>query len=84
MNGHLEFVRDGTYPHLKTSIHHVYSAHDGSYLGDIKWRSGWRRYIFAPNNSHEVVTVFDASCLEEIANFLKAEMALRNVKPAGE
>lgn len=29
----------------KTKKFEVYSAHDGSYLGYVHWRTEWRRYI---------------------------------------
>lgn len=37
----------------------------GDMLGTISWMPPWRRYIFDPYGS-----VFDATCLREIAQFL--------------
>lgn len=58
-----------------TSIYDVLSAaaYSQSPLGVIKWRSGWRRYVFLP----EVETVFDAGCLTEIVEFINGLMAAR-------
>jgi hypothetical protein len=44
-----------------------------SHLGNIRWKSEWRRYWFEPSPS----TGFDAACLDEISQFLKQEMAKR-------
>lgn len=49
-----------------TSIHAVLSIANDTPLGVIKWRSGWRRYVFEPCDS----TVFDAGCLKEIVEFI--------------
>lgn len=42
-------------------------------LGWIEWHAPWRRYWFCPVNG----TGFDASCLTDIADFLKARMTER-------
>lgn len=37
-------------------------------LGRIGWRSSWRRYVFMPEVLSGVL--FDANCLQDIAEFL--------------
>lgn len=36
---------DISIPNQKTKRYNVISTHDGSYLGYIYWRTGWRRYV---------------------------------------
>jgi len=45
----------------------------GDKLGYIKWRVGWRRYVFLPMEE----TVFDAACLTDITEFINKLMADR-------
>lgn len=45
----------------------------GDKLGIIKWRSGWRKYVFEP----ETCTVWDAKCLTDIITFLNELMDSR-------
>lgn len=41
---------------------------DGTWLlGEVKWFSAWRRYVFYPANG----TLFDADCLTELQVFLR-------------
>jgi hypothetical protein len=54
-------------PGRKTKRWLVYAT-SGVYLGKIEWMSGWRKHIFGP----ETATVFDPSCLREIADFCQA------------
>jgi hypothetical protein len=61
-------------PKRTTSIHVVHNVSNDDVLGTIKWRSGWRRYVFYPN-SH---TVFDAACLQEIVVFITNLMLERD------
>lgn len=51
-----------------TKDHHI--------LGIIKWRAGWRRYVFEPESE----TVFDSSCLKEITNYIDELMSERKKK----
>lgn len=39
-------------------------------LGDIKWYSPWRRYVFYPLAN----TLFDASCLTEVTQYIQQLM----------
>ena len=43
-------------------------------LGQIRWYAPWRKYAFFANSQ----MLFDAGCLEEIANFLRREMEKHN------
>ncbi len=44
-----------------------------SELGEIRWYSAWRRYVFFPRDG----TLYDAGCLREVAEFLGTLMAER-------
>lgn len=43
---------------------------NGEKLGYIRWRSGWRKYVFEPLQ----LSVWDESCLLDICIFLKELM----------
>ena len=51
----------------------IHSTHDETFLGNIEWKTGWRRYTFHPS----VNSIFDASCLNEIYDFLNTLMRQR-------
>ena len=46
---------------------------DGATLAWIEWYAPWRRYVAHPVNG----TLFDAKCLQDIVDFLRARMAER-------
>lgn len=54
----------------KTDVYVVVNSQNGSQLGEIKWYSGFRKYVFSPY-SH---TIFDGNCLKQIQIFLNALM----------
>lgn len=65
----LTFVPSGTSASGKTK---VWEVRNGCLpLGEVAWYAHWRRYIFYTNNG----IVFDSTCLEELAEFLKKETA---------
>ncbi|MBI4128390.1 MAG: hypothetical protein HY459_05000 [Parcubacteria group bacterium] len=49
----------------KTEVLDILSKRHGFRLGQIKWSSAWRQYVFRP----EPETVFSDGCLREIADF---------------
>ena len=53
----------------KTEIWNVWILKDGCSAGVIKWRGGWRKYVFQPHSE----LLFDAVCLREIADFCDKE-----------
>lgn len=53
----------------------VYTAKDNS-IGEIAWDQPWRKYVYWP----EAFTVYDAACLQEIAEILKR---IKRKPPAG-
>lgn len=59
----------------KTEIWNVLNSADRDFLGTVAWYAPWRRYVFRPWVSVNVI--FDASCLREIAAFIAAQMAER-------
>lgn len=62
----------------KTKVFRVDSAVDGTLLGFVQWRSGWRRYVFHP----QLGTVFDFECLEELAGKLRELTSLHKMSQA--
>lgn len=52
-------------PRKNTKVYGVYSS-DNYTLGIIRWHNPWRKYCFLPYSN----TVHDASCLQEIIDFL--------------
>jgi hypothetical protein len=63
-------------PNLLTHIYSVWSGPTGDdFLGTIRWRSGWRRYVFMPYDG----TTFDAACLTELITFITGLMNERLV-----
>lgn len=63
-DGDLRFEHAGKTKSGKTDFYEVINGWD-EFLGMIKWRAGWRRYVFAPDEDCQ----FDATCLRKIANF---------------
>lgn len=49
-------------------VNHV----NGTFLGEIKWFSNWRRYVFMPINS-----LLDSVCLGSVKEFIDEQMDLR-------
>lgn len=43
-------------------------------LGEIKWKSEWRRYVYFP----ELRTVYDPDCLRSIADFVEGRTGAHN------
>ncbi len=59
------------YPRRKTSTYNCWN-HSEILLGCVEWKSGWRQYIFEPNQA-----VFSAGCLQDISHFIKQLMDAR-------
>lgn len=60
-------------PKPKTEYWRVDTADGLAALGVIKWHGPWRTYAFFPASD----TVFEPTCLAEIAQFIKDLMAER-------
>jgi hypothetical protein len=72
-------------PKLPNRVTRIWAVNSGlATLGDVRWYSYWRRFVFEPKTRwHQVV--FDASCLREIADFceeqtLKHRVARKRLK----
>lgn len=57
----------------KTKVWDVNSVMSNVQLGTIAWFPSWRKYCFFPNFE----TIYDASCLAEIVEFIQKEMDKR-------
>jgi len=49
----------------------VYSTDDNFLLGTIAWAGRWRKYVFSPVVEYQ--TIFEETCLNEIAEFIKGK-----------
>ena len=67
---HLEYQFSGPSSSGKTKTWVVYNHTTDVYIGIIKWAGNFRKYAFFA----EPGMMFDASCLEDVAEFLRAEM----------
>jgi len=63
---------------LKTTVWRVVAKDGDAHLGEIRWYAHWRRYTFQPGPRG---TVFEPTCLRDIAAFIDEQMAAR--KAAG-
>jgi hypothetical protein len=75
---HLAFRNLGRMGERKTNTYLVESLRPER-LGRIRWFAAWRRYCFEPFTT----TVFDPSCLREIADFIEKETADRKTQWRG-
>lgn len=66
----IEFRKDIKPLNRKTDVYHVFNKEFGTFLGTIKWYGSFRKYSFFP----EPELVFEATCLEDLAAFLKELM----------
>lgn len=57
----------------KTKVWSVDNSNDGSFLGTISWRGGWRKYVL----NVEPQTIWSADCLADVSKFIDARMAER-------
>lgn len=77
---HIVFRNNGTMngstgPQRKTNIYEVLEKGNiRSILGQIKWFGRWRKYVFEPTEK----TVYEETCLREIALFIQQETRLYN------
>src|SRR5271166_3300384 len=53
---------------IKTKLWYVVTKDRGSYLGEIRWHSPWRKYVFYPSET----SLFEEDCLRDIAAFIEA------------
>ncbi len=73
-------------PKLRGRVTRIWAVNAGLVtLGEVRWYSYWRRFIFAPSTDFWKELVFDASCLREIADFceeqtLKHRVARKRLK----
>lgn len=55
----------------KTKKYNITSSHDGSYLGYIYWRNGWRRYVMHFSNDCDWSIECMAECYKFIAKLMQ-------------
>jgi hypothetical protein len=71
----LKFIDEGIPAGQKTRRYSVYSNLSQALqsLGQVKFYGAWRKFCFFPSQS----TLFDTTCLNEIAEFCKHQNDLR-------
>lgn len=70
---YIHFVKIRTMP--KTSVWSCRNNKSGDELGEVKWWGRWRQYCFFPcwpSHSLPGEIVFNASCLDDIAAFVRS------------
>ena len=65
---HITFQHLGPRSGNKTSDFYVRNSKDRGVIGTVKWFGRWRKYSFFP----EPGTVYEETCLREIAEFCQA------------
>jgi hypothetical protein len=70
---YLEFYWDRDSPSGKTSVWTVQNKQENA-LGTIHWLPAWRRYVY---NTRHTNCLLDVACLQDIIDFIKAQMEVR-------
>lgn len=70
---YLLFTEMAKQPNRKTKNWQVTAAATHHLLGEVYYKPAWRKFIFAPYGMPVNLVEFDAVCLQEIVDFLKAE-----------
>jgi len=73
MKTHYEFIyftKIDPVKKIKTEIWECRNLEHGFILGEIRWRGSWRQYCFFPDPDN----IFNRSCLNDIADFIKQLM----------
>ena len=68
--------QDNSIAGRKTKIWDVINTLDEDFIGEIKWSTAWRRYVFEPYTG----TQFDGSCLNMLSAFCTAETNKHKIK----
>ncbi len=71
---HIEALQPRPSASGKTSIWDIVARRNGAELGAVRWFGRWRRYAFYP----AIDTVFEQTCLREIANFCEHQTGEHN------
>lgn len=66
---YLTIIQTGTSASGKTLVFEVRNREHRYALGDVKWHSQWRQYVFVPRAA--VCPIFSAGCLSDIAAFVE-------------
>ena len=69
----ITFWRLPRYPPRRTEIFEVRTADRRQLLGEVRWFARWRRYALFPTPG----TVFEGTCLRDIAVFCEYQTILR-------
>lgn len=57
-------------PKGQRTVRYVVHSMAGAFLGLVKWHDAWRCYAFFPDTGAQ--TIFEPTCLHDIANFVQA------------
>lgn len=73
----LTFKNVDQYPVKKTHEIEIYSKTD-LFLATISWHDPWEKYVFVPRG--DLKMIYDDQSLDDISNFCKMLMLLRNLE----
>ncbi len=77
-----KWIRFVLYPYVKpwqkTHVYHVVTIDGGVKLGEVRWWGAWRKYAFFP----EASTLYEPTCLRDIAAFIDGLMEERRAERA--
>jgi hypothetical protein len=74
---YLKFKDEGKVsPGAKTNRWSVWSRHDSSVLGEVRWYVCWRQYVYIPLANK----LYDKKCLREVAAFCEQVTAFHKEK----
>ena len=73
----IRFVYIGTSPSGKTKKWEVRAKEDEIIVGYITWYGRWKGYVFSATDEY---TIFEKTCLRDIANFIEEQTVLHNLQ----
>jgi hypothetical protein len=61
----------------KTKIWNIWSEANDSYLGEVRWYSKWRQYVYHCPGYQSAGTLWNVECMKELTDFIEERMAER-------
>ena len=74
-DGYLKFTECEPKIKIITKVWVVDAIKSNAFLGTVRWHSSWRKYCFFPLGD----SMFDPTCLREIAQFIDDQMKARKI-----
>lgn len=61
----------------KTKIWSIYNSNNGYFLGEVRWYSHWRQYVYNCPGYQANSTIWNVECMRELTDFIEERMAER-------